>query len=196
MAIINPFSDRLTVVPGTRILQDSFGLVGCSFEDPREPERVWVVVGAYAPIASRAVSGIRARVLDQKGFVSFCNQRDLEVLLGLTKGGQYCPWMGCSYSYVNDEADGWIGLCVDEVDLLDDLFERELVLREQHAWGVLTGSEVLRRVHRSRDNDVSRRDILMWDADPITGLGPDPSLANIQYRWRRVEEEKVKWNRL
>lgn len=198
MAIVNPSRepDRLLVVPGTRMLQDSFGLVGCSFEDPMEPERLWIIDSVYAPIPGRALGGIRVRVVDQKGFISFCNQRDLELLLNLVKCGGYCPWTDKAYPYINDEEDGWIGLLVDAHDLADDLFARELVLREQYGWGVLPEVGLTRLIHRMAGKDVERHDILLWDADPVTGLGPDPSLENIGYRWKRVEEERVKWEQL
>ncbi len=196
--IVNPYreSDRLVVIPGTRMIQDSFGLVGCSFEDPRMSDRSWVIVGLYYPVPGRALGGVRARLLDQKGFVSFCNQRDLEILLNLAKGGQYCPWTGANYPYVNDEEDGWVGLCADEVDLSDDLFERELALRAQHEWGVLPSGSMERRIHRGDNHDAERTDILLWDADPQTGMGPDPSLENLGCRWQRVEEKRVVWEHL
>jgi len=196
--IVHPFreNDLLAPIPGTRFLSDAFGLMGCSFEDPVTSERVWVIDGVYAPIPGRAIGGLRVHLTDQKGFISFCNQRDLEVLLGLAKGGQYCPWTGEKYSYVNDEADGWIGLFVDDIDLADDLFARELNLRAQHQWGVLPETTISRRIHRADKNDVERHDILLWDADPVTGLGPDPSLDNLEYRWKRVEEERIRWEQL
>jgi hypothetical protein len=198
MAVVNPFRepDRLLTVPGTRMLQDSFGLVGCSFEDPMMPERSWIIDGVYAPIPGRALGGIRVRVTDQKGFISFCNQRDLEILLGLAKSGDYCPWTDSAYPYVNDPEDGWIGLLADRMDLADDLHERELVMRVQHNWGVLPGMDLTRLIHRSENKDTQRLDILIWDADPDTGLGPDPSLANVSKRWRFVEEQEVRWQQL
>ncbi len=198
MAIVNPYRerDRLLTVPGTRVLQDSFGLMGASFEDPIESGRSWVIVGVYAPIPGRALGGIRVKVMDAKGFISFLNQRDLEVMLGLASCGDYCPWLDKQYAYVNDYTDGWVGLMADREDLGDDLFERELKTREQHGWGVLPELELTRLVHKSDNKDVQRLDILMWDADPETGLGPDPSLKNIWSRWSLVEETEVKWQQL
>jgi len=198
MAIVNPYRerDRLLTVPGTRVLQDSFGLMGVSFEDPIESERSWVIVGVYAPILGRALGGIRVKVIDSKGFISFVNQRDLEVLLDFAKGGDYCPWLDNEYAYVNDYRDGWIGLMTDKADLGDDLLERELTTREQHGWGVLPELELTRLIHVRDKRDVQRLDILMWDADPETGLGPDPSLKNIWSRWTLVEEQEVKWHQL
>lgn len=170
--------------------------MGCSFEDPVTPGRHWVIDGVYAPVPGRALGGIRARVSDQKSFLSFVNQQDLELLLGLAESGRYCPWTGKPYPYVNDEGSGWVGLLVDDDDLSDDLFEKEMVLREQYGWRVLPQIDIYRRVHRMNRRDVERRDLLLWDADPQTGLGPDPRFESIGSRWSKVEEERVTWEHL
>jgi hypothetical protein len=169
--------------------------VGAHLDDPLEPRRLWEVQGVYLPVLGRALGGIRAKVIDQKGFVSFINQRDLEVLLGVTRPGQYCLWSGAEYLDPIDP--GWFGFCADEEDLLDDLYEREMFLRVQTPGGVLINPENLeRRVHLDRLNDVEDVFIFMQDCDPETGLFPDTRFETLTRRWIRSERSKVRWERL
>src|SRR6266545_5154734 len=98
--IINPnlaeSRSMLRTIPGTRMLRDGT-LVGLRFTDPFQQNRIWTIQGLYAPVAGRVLGGIRAKLVDQKSFTSFCNQRDLEVLLKLGRPGNYCEWLGTDY---------------------------------------------------------------------------------------------------
>lgn len=196
--IVHPTMDRGRLqVCGGRLLAETFGLIGVRFNDPHEPRREWVVDGLYYPIWGRAVGGIRARVIDQKGFASFLNQRDLEVLLGHAGPGDYCSWLGKDYVGPYDRE--WIGFCMDEEDLRDDLYAREVELRYHQEQ--LTGSPILpqdleldRYVRSSSDSRELL--VLLFDYDQQTGEAPDTRIQTIDLRWRRVERTGVQWHHL
>lgn len=196
--IVHPYLDRghLEVCAG-RLLAETFGLVGAKMTDPFETRREWKIDGFYIPIWGRAVGGIRARVIDQKGVVSFINQRDLELLLGIAKPGEYCRWLGSDYVDPYDRA--WIGFFMDEEDLRDDLYVREADMRFHQE--ELTGSVILPQdleIDRYvRCNEDAREMLcLMFDFDQETGFSPDTRLETVDLRWKRVERQGVSWHRL
>lgn len=192
--LINPCTEQMTTFPGTRLMQDTLGIIGIAMNDLHEPGRVWTIQSVYAPIPKRMLGGVRVRLLDQKGFITFVNQRDLEVLLGLVQPGAYCHWTGENYLGPDDR--DWCGLCVDTEDLLDDLYERELFLRAQTDGSLGHGQEVYRRVHREKGCDEEELLTLLWDADPETGQGPDARLETLDRRWVRIERGKLLWQRV
>lgn len=184
---------------GGRLLAETFSIVGSVLGDPVEARREWTIDGVYYPIWGRTLGGIRVRVLDQKGFASFLNQRDLELLLGMAEAGNYCPWLG--EDYVDPYDRRWVGFCMDEDDLADDLFIREQILRVQQE--DLTGSQLLpqgleieRRLCLNSGTDVNELLALRWDMDPLTGMSPDLSLVNVDTRWTRIERERLLWHRM
>ena len=192
--LINPSRDRPSTIPGTRILETTMGIVGIRIPDPHNAVRVWEIQGLYAPIDSRMLGGVRAKLVDQRNFITFCNQRDLEVLLGLGAPGNYCPWLDEDYRGPN-EID-WYGFCCDEDDLLDDLFEREMFLRASTPGGVLSPSfDIERRVHLSETSDCEELFVLLGDMDPETGLFPDTRFETLERRWIRSERRRVRWER-
>lgn len=192
--LINVYQQRPAVVPGTRMLEATFGVVGVRIQDLRNTERQWEVQGLYLPIAGRALGGVRAKLMDQKGFVTFCNQRDFEVLLGVGKPGTPIRWR--EDEYVGPDDRDWFGFCCDEDDLLDDLYERELFLRAELPGGLLVpGMETERRVHLGPGNDCEELHIVTQDMDPETGLFPDARLETLERRWIRSERRRVRWDR-
>ena len=194
--ILNPADDPLITIPGTRILEDAHGLSGKQVRDPAEFERVWTILWLLAPIRGRALGGIRATLSDQKGFVTFCNQRDLEVLLGIVRPGNFCHWLRSDYPEPGDR--NWFGFCCDEEDLRDDLHSRECQLREQyvdHPY-LPTGLELTRRVHFDQGNDAEEMVTLLGDIDPLTGIYPDSRIETLWKRWVRVEKRQVIWRQL
>jgi len=192
--LINAYQHRLITVPGTRMLEETLGVVGTRIRDLREQERIWEVQGLYLPIAGRALGGIRAKLLDQKGFITFCNQRDFEVLLGLARPGTSIRWREDEYVGPGDR--NWFGLCCDEDDLLDDLYERELFLRSGLPGGLLVpGMETERRVHLSPGSDCEELYIVTQDYDPVSGMFPDSRFETLERRWMRSERRKVRWDR-
>src|SRR3972149_8570112 len=194
--LINPYGDGpsiFQVIAGTRVLQNQFGLQNAVVQDPKRPERLWRVHVVYAPIPGRKIGGMRIKLIDAKGFITFCNQRDFELLIELARPNDWCPWMEQPYPGVNDTVEGGVGLCMDEEDLIDDIYERELLLRAQQSWGILSPTEITRRLHLEAVADVEQVDVFMWDADPTTGLGPDPRFETVGCRWRRSERRSVKW---
>ena len=205
--IVNLYRDRLPVINGTRIIEPDLNVIGHKVVDPHADSRVWEVHGLYWPVAGRTIGGIRAKLIDQKGFVTFCNQRDLEVLLGMARPGDYCAWAGQDYVAPDDE--DWCGLCCDDEDLLDDLYDRELMWRAQTG-GVLTPTievvlpsgetqvqyvEIKRGVHLEKSDDHEELFVLLGDFDQETGMYPDTRFETLERRWMRSERKRVRWNR-
>lgn len=202
--LINPYTkegrEALAPIPGTRIIANTLGVVGAVVIEPQNAARIWTVQSLYTPMSGRALGGLRAKLMDQKGFVSFCNQRDLEVLLDVASPGGYCQWL--DQEYVEPLGPEWFGLCVDEDDLFDDLYDRELEARSLYADGQMlpNGLNFTRRVHAGARNDYEELMVLLWDMDATTG-GPDPRLETVAQRWTSVEKtpglERAKlWLRL
>ena len=191
--ILNPYNqkDLLETIQGTRILLETFGLIGSRVFDPHSPLRIWTIQGLYAPIRGRALGGIRAKLVDQKDFVTFCNQRDLEVLIDLASPGGYCWWLDDLYVDFDDEK--WVGLCSDEDDLLDDLYDREMGLRAQYPEGTMlpNGMTLERRVHEGPYSDYEESLMFLWDMDS-QGYGPDPRHETVERRWTNYERTLMK----
>jgi len=153
------------------------------------------VQGVFAPLEGRALGGVRTKLVDQKGFVAFCNQRDMEVLIGMALPGTYCSW--AEEAYVGPEDEEWFGLCCDEEDLLDDLYEREMMLRAQVPGGVLTTElDIARRVHLTKNDDHEELFVLLGDYEPETGMFPDRRFETLERRWIRSERRRVRWARI
>jgi hypothetical protein len=176
--------------------RDCRGLAGRRITDPLEPTRQWTVQWLLAPVHGRRLGGVRAKLVDSKGFVSFINQRDLEVLLGHGRAGEWCAWLDDHYVGPSDR--DWYGICCDEEDLRDDLFERECLLRQQNPqWPFLpTGLEIRRRVHVELLQDAEELHTLLGDVDMDTGAYPDPRLQTVSRRWARVERNRLIWERV
>jgi hypothetical protein len=189
--LINPNKVRLTTIPGTRILEEDFGLPGFQCLDPLLPGRVWTLQYLCAPVLRRRIGGVRAKFTDNKGFVTFCNQRDLEVLIGLAAPGSKCHWADTDYADVGEP--DWFGFCVDEEDLDDDLLDRELRLREHYPGILPEGLQAIRRIHDGGSSDREELYMMLADVDVYTGYGPDPRLETIHNRWVRVERTKLLW---
>lgn len=194
--LINPNRIQLPTIPGTRILEENFGLPGFRYIDPRQPYRTWVLQLLYAPIRRRRLGGVRAKFMDDKSYISFCNQRDLEVILGLAMPGTRCGWADMDYAQAGDP--DWFGLCVDDEDLEDDLLERELRLRDQYYQAqtliLPPNLELERRIHNG-STDMQELFLLLGDADPVTGYGPDSRLETVTKRWVRIERMALPWER-
>ena len=192
--IVDPFLDThlLKIYQGTRLLQETFNLVGAEILDPENSERRWTLKAFYSPVRGRALGGIRAQLVDQKGFTTFCNQRDLEMLLGIAEPGTYCPWARTDYFEPGDRE--FYGLCMDDDDLADDMHEREMFFRGQSLTGILMGGvEFTRRLHIDTNNDVEDLMMLLWDCDPETGITPDMRVETVEGRWKRAERTRVRW---
>lgn len=190
--IVNPYTpegqELLAPINGTHIVEDSLGIVGTRLREPSNLQREWTIRALYTPVRGRALGGFRTKLQDQKGFITFCNQRDLEILLGEASPGDYCVWLDTEYE--EPGSTGWVGFCVDELDLLDDLFDRELEARAQLPrpdMALQPGLSFERRVHDGGFNDFIETMVLKFDLDPATGIGPDPRIATIEHRWASVE---------
>lgn len=193
--IVNPYKQRelMTTFTGTRLLQEDFGVIGASMSDPAEPYRIWSVHSLYAPVTGRSVGGIRAKLLDQKGVIAFINQMDLEILLGAGTPGKYCQWAGKMYP--EKTSANFYGMVTDDDDLVDDLYDRELLMRGNTATGMLDpSSEIIRYVHLEERLDFQEYWILMWDGDPETGISPDIRMETVEKRWVRVERTRCPWD--
>ena len=193
--LINVYRKQPEAIPGTRVLDGRLGIVGYTVVDPLDARRTWQIEGLYLPVYGRAIGGIRAKLRDQKQCVTFCNQRDLEVLLGHAAPGELCPWLDSDY--VGPTDDEWIGMCCDEEDLRDDLFEREWFLRTQMPLGVLTTEfDITRRAHLGHHYDVEDVYQMLGDVAPDTGQMPDTRFATLEHRWMRAERRRVRWEKL
>lgn len=194
MLLPNVYMRRPTTVPGTRLLEAHHGVVGARIVDPDNHTRVWEVQGLYLPIDGRALGGVRAKLFDQKGFVTFCNQRDLEVLLGIGRVGEPVDWL--DNEYVDPSDPEWFGLCCDDDDLMDDLYDRELFVRQQVPAGLLVPHlEMERRVHLGHNHDCEELYLVVQDVDPETGAFPDTRFETVERRWMRAERRRVRWER-
>lgn len=175
-------------------MEAQLGIEGVRFTDPLDARRGWQVESIYLPVPGRAIGGIRAKVRDQKGFISFCNQRDLEVLLGYAQPGEFCPWL--DDDYVGWWDTDWVGLACDDEDLRDDLYEREWMWRSQLPLGVLTmDCQIARRVHLGHHHDVEDLFVLLGDVAPETGEMPDTRFETLERRWMRAERMRVRWEK-
>lgn len=195
--IVNPYTHKEEVIPftGTRILQQDFGLVGTILRDPFNSYRYWRIESLYAPLKVRALGGIRAKLVDDKQFVAFLTQMDLEVLLGIARPGEKCKWSGKTYPAPGDSA--FFGLCSDDDDLQDDLYDRELFLRAQSGgYALPQNAEIVRRVHLEENVDVEEYFLLIWDGDPATGTSPDTRISTLDKRWRRIERVRTPWEQI
>lgn len=192
--LLNPFKNTIQVLPGSRILIDTFGLLGLQIEDPKQVGRRWMITSLYGPIPSRKLGGIRAKLQDDKGFITFCNQRDLEMLIGLVSPGNLCPWT--SSVYPEWDSPEFFGLCVDDDDLSDDLYDRELAIREQQGGVIPFGQELSRLIHTDTKSDHVELYTMLYDCDPQTGYGPDPRFKTLSKRWTRIQRENVTWEHL
>lgn len=188
--LVNPYSQKLTTFDGTRLLLSTLGIVGLGVRDIADPRRLWTIQSLYAPV-QRALGGIRAKLIDEKDFITFVNQRDLEVLLGVGRPGERCAWSGSRYAGPDDTE--WVGFYADEEGLLDDLQEQELLLRAQHPGVLPYGLELTRRIHKESAVDVEELWTMLWDADPQTGLGPDTRFTTLPRRWVRIEQRRLMW---
>lgn len=188
--ILDPYLDKhlMNTFAGTRLLQETFNLVGAQILDPANTKRVWTLQAFYAPVRGRMLGGVRARFVDQKGFSTFLNQRDLEILIGDEEPGTRCRWARQDYEDVG--SPNWFGFTMDEDDLEDDLHDREMLLRAQELTPFLMTGEIQRRIHLDTAFDVEEYLILLWDADPETGISPDLRVETIDRRWKRVERTR------
>ena len=136
----------------------------------------------HSPSTVKEALGLMTKLEDAKGYVTFCNQRDLEVLLGMGIPGQRCAWLKDDYLEPSDP--DWYGLCADADDLQDDLQERELLIRNSQpnpSSYLQPYIRLSRLVHLDEGNDVMELLMLLQD----TGY----ALDDISKRWTRVERQ-------
>jgi hypothetical protein len=194
--LANVYASPPVALPGTRLIElvpgdpataPMFDAIG---EKVEYLNRVWEIVGFYLP-SGRALGGVRAWLIDNFGITSFCNQRDLEVLMEIAQPGQWCHWLGSPYLPQDDF--NWVGITAEPDDLQDDLLRLEWGAREEYGGTPLPeGMEITRHLHIN-GLDYEELLTLMWDADLETGMSPDPRLETVNKRWARVQLEKIQW---
>ena len=187
--LLHPYKDRVVGLDGSRRIADLWGIVGVQLLHPDNPQRVWQIQTLFSPVRRRALGGIRARLMDNKGFVTFLNQRDLEVLLGDAQEGEACPWTGKDYPGPGDIE--WYGFGVDEEDLEDDLYELESYIRSYYPKGIPPETEVHRRIHFGSYDGI-RLTTLLWDVTE-TGEVPDTRRETLTRRWAVIETVRETW---
>lgn len=191
-------STLLTPLTPTRRLREDLDVVGQEFTDPTNSRRCWTVDGLYAPIQARALGGVRLRVKDQKGFVSYINQRDAEVLLNYASAGELCGWLG-SQRYLSPSDINFWGLCIDPFDMEDEIVSIEAMIRydkfRARASPIIpTGYRISVPLHLGKGEDVLRMLSFTGDMDPGTMLSPDLSLERAARRWQILDTRKVDWS--
>lgn len=189
--IVNPFTEkgRLTTFRGTRILRDDFNLLDRTVKDVRRPYREWTIVGVYAPLTCRAVEGIRVKVVDESGVITFVEQMDLEVLMGLAHKGDMCAWSGKRYLGPGDNA--FAGLVCDEDDLLDDLMDTENVIRMSTPV-IPDRATIHRKLHLEFGHEVEETWMMLGDSDGETGMSPDLRMETLERRWKRISRTPLR----
>lgn len=191
--LLHPYlngNKNLLTVPGTRMLQETFGCVGLRIADPTHLRRYWTVHSLYAPIPKRKLGGIRVKLTDEKNFVTFCNQRDFEILIDLAKPGDWCQWM--NQAYPEPGGEDWFGFCMDSPDLTDDLFERELALIAENPYGLDPNvAYISRRIHLDDQGDFEDH----WVLDP-GGTRSIFGHVTLYNRWIRVSRDRVDWKKV
>ena len=201
--LLNMYATPPATRPGTRQLESTLGIQDHRITDLYNNERQWRVGASYLPLGRR-LGGVRVRLTDQKGFITFCNQRDMEVLLGIGQPGTWCHWAG--EDYVTPSDPKWVGLYCDEADVQDLLHENEYMLREhseattmngrwllpQHIWVPPVSTEL--RIHVEPGYDVEEVHALHTEYN--TGYGPDERLETLHQRWARSERRRIQWNRV
>lgn len=189
--IVNPFTEkgRLATFRGTRVLRDDFNLLDHTVKDVRRPNREWTIVGVYAPLTCRAVEGIRVKVVDQDDVITFVEQMDLEVLLGLARKGDTCAWSGKRYLGPGDSA--FAGLVCDEDDLLDDLMDTENIIRRSVAI-IPNRTTIHRKLQLEFGHEVEETWMMMGDSDVESGMSPDLRMETIERRWKRISRTPLR----
>lgn len=178
--LANVYARPPAVIPGTRMILLTPGdpatapMFDALGEKVEHAGRQWEVLGFYAP-TGRALGGVRAWLVDNFGITSFCNQRDLEVLMEIYHPGQWCEWLGAYYVAPDDMK--WVGVTADPEDLKDDLLRLEWELRATNPTGDLPdGIEIVRHIHIDERDYEERLQFLLE-----------------QNLWMRIELEKMKW---
>lgn len=188
-----PIGKHSELIPGTRLLQSSLGLIGRSFPDPSDSSRVWTISNTLGPVGCKS-DGVRVRAVDRYGFTSFIGHMDLSLVLGKIKPGNLDPWTSELAYEIGDVSAGWVGMRATYEDLADDLHIRELELRAQYGWeNGLPALDLTRYVHTKEGTDEMMLEKLLWDADPDTGIGPDARFHTLHKRWSQVQREVTKW---
>jgi hypothetical protein len=179
--IINPHTLTATQFhPDSRQLLLTLPAEGEVFKDPRNKRRTWRVLSFFQP-AHRY--GLRARLVDNKHVVGWCNQRDLELLLGQADAGERCPWLG--EDYVGPQNPGWVGIGMEPVDWQDELRLREIDMLTQ-------GCEIAPWTELETLCEWASRPCFaryLYNGGPFDG--PDVTL-----RWLPYEKEMIEWNSL
>ena len=185
---------RLRVSDSSMILFLKHDCIGKSVRDPDNKSRLWTVRDAFAPeedVAAGNSLGVRFRCIDARGFVTFINQRDLEVLLGYGKPGERIPWSDNRY-YVSVFSEAhWVGFQVQKWDSLNDLHLRETAIRIDRGYGnapIPMGATITRLIHMRDGQDLEVKFTCVGNADRHSGYGPDTQFGSVEYRWNCVEK--------
>jgi len=194
-SLVNPIdcSNRYRV-GSSNLLSIPLDYFNLPFADPTSRGRQWIVRNAFAVDPSYVEMGLRLRVFDTRDeLCSFINQRDLEVLLGLARPDHQIPWAPSQRFYAPG-AHGFVGLYLDEVELEDDLFLRECVLRcitfRCQPTPIPKGTAITRALYDSQMQEYQEVLHCVGDCNPVSGWGPDPERASVKTRWKTVSTTK------
>jgi hypothetical protein len=173
------------------------GYVGKVFPDPIKKNRIWKVNYELCP--TKDTQSIRLRAFDDRGVVTFLSTRDFDLLRGQVKPGALHEPTMKSYPEIGDYNAGWEGLRVDEEDLEDDLYLRELTYRwADNGWywyNPLPPLDIPRYVHTD-GRDFLLLEKMVEDVAPETRLGPDSRFTTMCRRWSQYHKEQIDWEQL
>lgn len=182
--LFNPSRDRLSTFGKTRLVTTDLGLIGHKLRCPRV-NRIFTITQLFAPVQRTSIGGLRARVVDVKGFSSFINQRDLEVLLGVGSPDLECAWLG--KNYVDSSSSDWGGFALSPpYESEDDMLIREMEwIDAGNAFAY--GASLQRRVHQEEGKDVEEEWLFLSTKQLIA---PE----DVGKRWTRSDSQRVRWN--
>lgn len=187
--IVHPSRDvhSLVTIPGTRVLREDFNLIGHRLNDARVDGGAWIITNVYAPLNGRRPKGIRAKLENPKtGTVTFIEQIYLEVALGLQRAGTYCAW--AAMEYPSPGTPTFHAMVCDEDDLTDDLYDREVLLRDGPE-PLELGTQMERHIQPEPGLELTEVLVLVSDQRD-DGSSPDLRFTTVERRWRRVEKKK------
>lgn len=182
--------------------------INVKFEYPENTGRIWETRCIFNPIPQRMIAGYRWMCVDQFGFISYVEQRDFEMLLGIGKPGDKIPW-NPRYKYVEYSDPEFCGLQLDDDDIDEIIYMYEEGLRQQSSNGLLNGfvqwndgpqvADLFLQLMTSENANYmyhfsfltdSMREIIEPNSQ-IKQYVPNWRVGNVRSRWAKVEALRI-----